>query len=163
MIIFAYFTDSGTPKTGLTPTIDVWEPDGTHLINSVNMDEVGGGFYKYTFAVYDESEDYCMRADGGSVLSNYERYVQATNEIPSNLKTIQDYTTRILGLSQENYRISDSSYTTYNKVSQLTSATIKIYESASDCEADINEIATYSIAATYDRNGNMTDYKVVKQ
>ncbi|MBA7515513.1 hypothetical protein ES705_07555 [subsurface metagenome] len=40
MILIAFFTDCGSPKTGLSPTIDVWEDDGTHTVNAQAMTEV---------------------------------------------------------------------------------------------------------------------------
>jgi len=32
MIIFAYFTDGGTPATGLFPTITIWGMNGEELV-----------------------------------------------------------------------------------------------------------------------------------
>ena len=80
MLIFAFFTEDGTPKTGLSPTIRVRKADGTLVITDVEMSEVGDGFYKYDFDTYDEDEDYCIRADGTNTLSGAERYVFSTNE-----------------------------------------------------------------------------------
>lgn len=81
MILIAFFSDKGVPETGLSPTIDVWEDDGTHVVNAENMTEIAGGFYKYDFAGYDESKDYCIRADGTDTLAENDRYVFTTNEI----------------------------------------------------------------------------------
>ena len=80
MLLIAFFTDNGTPKTGLTPTIDVWESDGTQSVTSQSMTEIAGGFYKYDFTSYDDTKDYCIRADGGASLSAVDRYVYSTNE-----------------------------------------------------------------------------------
>ena len=66
---------------------------------------------------------------------------------------------RVKGLSQENYRIFNP---TYDANKNLTSATIKIYDSAGDCNNDYNPLATYTVTATYDSNGNMSTYKVTK-
>lgn len=81
MILIAFFTDDGTPKTGLTPTIDVWKHDGTQVVTAQTMTEVAGGFYQYDFTTYDEALNYCIRADGGSGLAVNERYVFASNEL----------------------------------------------------------------------------------
>ena len=66
---------------------------------------------------------------------------------------------RVLGLTQENFRIVNP---VYNANHLLTSATIKIYGNASDCDNDTNEIATYSMTAGYNANNELTSYKVVK-
>lgn len=80
MNIISFFSDSGIPKTGLSPTIDIYKLDGTKVVNGDSMSEVGGGFYKYDFSGYDEKEEYCIIADGGNTLSNTDRYMSATNE-----------------------------------------------------------------------------------
>jgi len=80
MLIIAFFTNQGTPATGLTPTIDIWEADGTQVVSGATMTEVGGGFYKYDFTNYDGSKHYCIRADGGPTLPTDERYQYGTNE-----------------------------------------------------------------------------------
>jgi len=81
VIIVAFFTDGGSPKLGLTPVMDVWKIDGTHTVSGTNMVEVNGGFYYYDFTGYNETEDYCFRADGGTTLSANDRYVYGTNEV----------------------------------------------------------------------------------
>jgi len=79
MKITAFFSNAGTPETGLTPKIDVWTLDGTHTINNQDMTEIAGGFYYYDFVTYDEDEDYVIRADSVT-LTGYDRYVYASNE-----------------------------------------------------------------------------------
>lgn len=80
MLLISFFMDAGTPKTGLSPVMDVWKADGTQVVTSQAMTEIGGGFYKYDFSTYDEDEDYCIRADGTSTLSGADRYVISSNE-----------------------------------------------------------------------------------
>ena len=89
MIIQAFFTDANIPKTGLTPTIDIWTKDGTQVINGSNMTEIDGGFYYYDFTTYDFTESYSFRADGGVSLTNAERYVFGSNDA-SDVETIVD-------------------------------------------------------------------------
>jgi len=81
MILIAFFSDQGIPKTGLSPSIDVWEDDGTQVVTAQAMTEVAGGFYKYDFAAYDETINYCIRADGGAGLQDNDRYVLTTNAL----------------------------------------------------------------------------------
>jgi len=83
MLIIAFFTDKGVPKTGLTPTIDIWKADGTQVVTAASMTEIGGGFYKYDFTGYNGAEQYCIRADGGATLVGNERYVYGSNEYAS--------------------------------------------------------------------------------
>ncbi len=75
-----FFTASGVPKTGLSPTIDIWKADATQVITAQAMTEIAGGFYKYDFTTYDEDEDYVIRSDGTSTLPDSERYAYSTNE-----------------------------------------------------------------------------------
>lgn len=69
-------------------------------------------------------------------------------------------TKRVLGLSQENYRITGQ---TYDANDNLISGVITIYPSAVDLNADTNAIATYVISATYDSNNRLLTYQVAKQ
>lgn len=89
MNIIAFFTESGTPKTGLSATIDVWTLDGSQVVTAQAMTEVAGGFYTYEYTTYDEDEDYCIRADGSATLSGSDRYVYSTNETAGVGKILQ--------------------------------------------------------------------------
>ncbi|KKL94994.1 hypothetical protein LCGC14_1859060 [marine sediment metagenome] len=80
MNLIAFFSNKGTPSTGLSPTIDVWKLDGTQSVTAQAMTEIAGGFYYYDFTTYDEDEDYVIRADGTSTLTGADRYVYSTNE-----------------------------------------------------------------------------------
>lgn len=94
MVITSFFTNNSNPATGLTPSLDIWKIDGTHVVNSQVMSEVGGGFYYYDFTTYNGSEDYCIRADGGAFLSNGERYVYGGNEMASVWDEINEHHTK---------------------------------------------------------------------
>ena len=89
MELLAFFTDKGTPKTGLSPTMDVWKIDGTQIVTSQAMTEIAGGFYVYDFTTYDEDINYVIRADGTSTLSGSDRYVYASNETAGVGKILQ--------------------------------------------------------------------------
>ena len=106
MILTAFFTDKGTPKTGLSPTIDVWKDDGTHSVNAQTMTEIAGGFYKYNFAGYDEALNYCIRADGGGALALNDRYVFNTNEIGQVTEDLTDIDTLIDAIKAKTDTIS---------------------------------------------------------
>jgi len=80
MLLMSYFSNLGVPATGLSPTIDIWEDDGTQVVTAAAMTEIDGGFYKYDFTTYDPDENYSIRADGTATLNDYDRYTTATNE-----------------------------------------------------------------------------------
>ena len=65
----------------------------------------------------------------------------------------------ILGLVQQNYRLSDYAYDSGNR---LTSVKIKIFNNKADCDNNVGDFANYTMTATYDVNGLLSDYKVVK-
>lgn len=85
-IITTFFTQNGAPKTGLNPTIDIWELDpvnpliNTQVVTAGAYVEIGGGWYRYDFSTYDVTKDYAVTADGGVTLSAGERYHFGANE-----------------------------------------------------------------------------------
>ena len=81
MQVLAFFTDAGVPKTGLVPTVRIRDiSDNTLVITDSTSSEVGDGWYKYDFIVYDSDKEYAIRFDGGPTLSNTDRYTSGTND-----------------------------------------------------------------------------------
>lgn len=80
--ITTFFTNSGTPQTGLSATIRIWDlATNTLVVTDAAMTEVSGGFYSYDFTTYDEEKEYAIRCDGSaSITSDGERYTYAGNE-----------------------------------------------------------------------------------
>jgi hypothetical protein len=76
--------------------------------------------------------------------------------------SFRDMMKRIAGLCQENYRIFNPTYIIKNNQSCMTSATIKIYSTSADVDADTNAIAEYTVTATFDNSARMINYKVKK-
>lgn len=75
-----FFRDGGLPKTSLTPTIRIRKvSDGSLVVTDATMTEVGDGWYSYTFATYAVGTEYAIRCDGGSSLTNSDRYVAGSN------------------------------------------------------------------------------------
>lgn len=170
MYIISYFTQGGVPKTGLSPTLKIWRvSDAFPVIVAGSMSEIGGGFYRYNFSGYSPTIDYAIRCDGGDVLSNSERYSFAGNEgfhddiydIQQTVTAIETLVKRILGLSQENYRLFNTSYDISGM--RLVGCTIKLYNNKGDCDADLNHFSRYTMSATYGQDGQLSDYKVVKE
>ncbi len=81
-LIIAFFADSaGTPQTGLSPTIRIWNvAAGSHSLDITDdpLTEVGDGFYKYNFTGYNHTNKFAMRIDGGAILGS-SRYAISVN------------------------------------------------------------------------------------
>jgi len=78
MILTAYFAEGGTPKTGLSPTINIYDlTDNSLVVSAVVMTEVAEGFYKYDFTTYSSSKQYCFICDS-VILDANERYSPGT-------------------------------------------------------------------------------------
>lgn len=81
MLITAFYSVSGVPSTGLTPTIDIRNiATGALVITAGNMTEVGSGWYKYDFTTAVAGVDYVFVCDGGSGLTSIERYVAGSTD-----------------------------------------------------------------------------------
>lgn len=81
-------------------------------------------------------------------------------DLTSDVSDIASDVLRLLGLSQENYRITGQTYDSNNK---LTSASIRIFDSKVDADGDTNPIAIYAVTAIYDSQGLLVDYKVTRE
>lgn len=106
IVITSYFEDATGPRTGLSPTLRIWEvtASGEQLIVGapcgtgqntdgamIELDDCGSppstmdGFYRFTFADtigYNTTSSYVARVDGGVILATEFRY-QTTNITPS--------------------------------------------------------------------------------
>lgn len=110
MKFFAFFTENGTPKTGLSPTINIWEDDGTQVVNTAAMTEIASGFYKYDYTNYDDTKDYIIIADGGATLPTHERYNYSSNETGS----IKTDTEDLLKVQKNKWDINSNVLTIYD-------------------------------------------------
>jgi hypothetical protein len=95
MFVTAFFTSAGVPEPGLTPTLRIRDVSTNALVvTDDSMTEVGDGWYKYDFTVYDPDTDYVVRCDGGAGLSGSDRYAFAGTDSESGdliAKTVQPY------------------------------------------------------------------------
>ena len=89
MLIIAAFTEEGSPKTGLSPTVNVRDASDGSLVLVGNMSEIGDGGYKYDFSTAEAGKDYFYKADAGASISGPERYAFGSNE-NSAIKTDTD-------------------------------------------------------------------------
>lgn len=101
-----------------------------------------------------------LEVSGVTEESIYNYFTDENREdvFKADLAGLETLIKRILGLTQENFRIFNP---VYDGNDNLLSATIKIYPTKADCDADTNAIATYSQVATYTGN-NMNTYKITK-
>lgn len=101
-----------------------------------------------------------LEVSGVTEESIYNYFTDENREdvFKADLAGLETLIKRILGLTQENFRIFNP---VYDGNDNLLSATIKIYPTKVDCDADTNAIATYSQVATYTGN-NMNTYKITK-
>lgn len=145
-----------------TVTFNVKDNQGNHLSHiefnagdGSGWIEVGSPFtHDYDFSITDLTATF-----------DKSGYAINTITVPTTIHTeditlnfhFEDGFNRILGMMQENYRLFDIVYFS----GQLQSATIRIYPTAADVDANTNHIAEYLVSATY-INGDLSDYKVRK-
>lgn len=102
MIIKATFTDKGTPKDGLTPTVRIVNLPGLQVeVSGAAMTENTEltGSYFYDFAAYSPTGNYDIKCNGGSTLADGDRYTYGVNsddlEIGTGITEISGITTDI--------------------------------------------------------------------
>lgn len=85
-IITVHYTANGAPMTGLSPVIDIFQLDpvtpttNTHVVSAGATTEISLGFYRYDFVFYDPTMNYVFSFDGGSALTDCDRYKYGGNE-----------------------------------------------------------------------------------
>lgn len=91
MYFTAYFSNTGIPATGLSPTISILKvSDNSVVVNAQAMTEVGLGWYKYNYTDYDKSIDYVFLCDGGVTLTGPERYVGGASDTSGDVLQIAE-------------------------------------------------------------------------
>ena len=147
---------NGNFVSGSTISYTIYKSDDNSLIQSGTMNEIGtSGVYQLS-VTFSEVGQY--RVEYITPIS-YENSIDTIFVKEADFDDLDTQIKRILGLSQENYRIFNTSYDARNN---LLSGLIKIYSSASDVDTDTNPIAQYQINAVFNRRNRMTSYKVKK-
>lgn len=160
---FIVYDEDDNPITGLELSdfvISLFDPDKLEIVSGIYIDEVEDGLYRISFTpnklgnwsliIYNST--YFPYGKG----QNYRCVDSLGGITPETDEIIR----RILGLSQENYRIINPQYDTR---SNLIGGIIKIYPTAADVETDTNSIASYEIIAEFKaQNHLMSSYKVKK-
>jgi hypothetical protein len=156
----------GDGATGLSIQYEIYQSSTNTLIENGTMTDIGDGVYQKlinlsTIGQYRVMYTTPKKYDNAiETIVVTERDINDLSEVIDKLSEIITKSNRLLGLSQENFRIFSPSYDVNNN---LITGIIKIYESKTDCDSDINPIAIYNVEATYDINGNMSNYKVTKE
>lgn len=162
---FVVLDESDNPVTGLIDsnfTKTLYDPDDNEVANisggiPVTVAEMGDGLYKVSFTPN-------KLGNWALIINNATYFPYGKGNTYKCVETlidgINEKINRLLGLSQENYRLFNPTYVTKNRQRCLTSATAKTYLTATDCENDTNPLAVYEITATYDSNGDMVTYKM---
>lgn len=71
----AFFHNSGTPVTGLTPTVWAYDLDTEEVVvNGLEMTELGHGQYTHSFTTTDQLHSFRWTIDGGATLAAGYRY-----------------------------------------------------------------------------------------
>lgn len=112
----------------------------------------------------DESGPGCT-VDIDALLSNENIADHVLDEdITEHLNTdsLGEAMSKLLGLSQENYYLDQTIYTTYNGAKLLTSGRIRIYSNSGSVGTDNDVLSTYSVTSAWSGDELQT-YKVVKQ
>ena len=155
MTALVYTINFNNPsKTGLTLTFATFKKvsDNSNVAQPI-ISELSGGFYKFTFDTDTvDSDVYYVASDGGAnVLTGTIQQL--------NLFSVNSRILRILGLTQENQYIDQTSY---DPNGNLIAARLRTYSVAGSAGTDNDVLATYILAATFTGNA-MDTYQMVRQ
>jgi len=91
MIITAFFSYDGAPKTGLNASLTIYNiSDGSAVTTGAAVTEVAGGFYKYDFSAFTNTGNYAFVFDGGATQPAGERYAVTTSGQYGDIEFIKD-------------------------------------------------------------------------
>jgi len=163
IVLTAFFSESGTPKTGLSPTVDIHKiSDSSLAINDGAMAEVAGGFYKYTFAGHDATEDYTFIVDSVT-LTNDERY--AIGSIDSVLASIGTVTTALTSAAATKLALSAGTIVAGTVSYDVTAASAVVFYSDDITEATADHyngrIVIFTSGGIANQATDITDYSLV--
>lgn len=140
--------------SGKTISYYVYKSSDNSLFASGTMTEIGSSGVYEASVLFTTIGQYRVEYITPSKFENLIETIYIREELAT-----QEVVKRILGLSQENYRIFNP---VYDNRKNMTAGTIKIYPTSVDVDTDTNVLAEYLISATYDNKNQMTSYKVKK-
>ena len=142
-------------------TANLYDPDdfdANTVSGTVNIIELGNGHYRAKFTPYKVGMWYIIIYH-----NQYFPWGKSDDVLvyTSDFDRIANDLTRVLGLTQENYYLDNTVYTSYLGVKLLTDGRVRIY-SNKDSIGTINDvIATYQIVSEW-TNDELKTYKVIK-
>ncbi|MCK5603382.1 hypothetical protein KAR91_15970 [Candidatus Pacearchaeota archaeon] len=125
--------------------------------SSLSFYNLGNGDYRIGY-IPDTVGNWYMRITHPSLFPIGK--ANTTQVYANDFDTMTSILSRILGLVQENFAID---MTTHNEGQCMTASRIRTYTNTADVGTDNNILSTYQMNATYDADGNMESYSVVKQ
>ena len=141
----------GEPVTGLTTTYSIYKSSDNSLISSGNLTEIGNGIYSGSYQFNTEGQFRIIY----NTPSGYTDEIETVIVEDSYLEILKN----ILGLTQHNYYLYDTTYTVINEVNKLVSSKVRIFDTVSDLENNINPRKSYQVDVTYDTNGRIITLK----
>jgi len=169
-------TDGYTPETGITgPAVTISKNSGAFAAPSLGTwTELANGWYTVALNAADTAtlgplavnvvktgcRNYVdvVEIVSGTVGNIYTRLGTPVNaDLASDIAAVNALVVRALGLAHENVYLDNYTYTE----GKLTSARIRIYDSAANVGTDNGVAAVYNITATYSGN-SLATYQVVK-
>lgn len=159
---FTIVDESGTRYTGVTGfTFELWNPSNVNVSSTgitVTVTELGTGSYRASYTpnvigIWKLVIYHATYFPAGKD-ATHRIYINDIDSIGAETDKIK----YVLGLSQENFRIYDQ---VYNVNGNMTSATVRVYSTKTDADADTNQLATYTVTATFSGN-SCTAYKMTK-
>ncbi len=160
-LIVVLLDNKGDYKTGQTITYEVHKSSDNTLTTSGTLTSTGNIYTDFiTISVLGEHYIlYFTPTKHENGLENVIVRANTVDDIAIDLDALAIKLTKVLGLVQSNYRLTDQ---IYDVNGCLTSAKISIYNNASDTNSQTNPITEYTINATYNANDELTDYKVTE-
>lgn len=143
------FTSAWIPALWLSPTVDIWERDGTKRISGWVCNEIAWGRYIYNFDGYQNDKNYMFTFDWWSSLADSDRYKQGSNDLDSYSSKYSrgrtaipttNYTPNFQKLEKQ---LKETKYPTYNdsELKSLISSIGTLVSSKTD-DSVLGQIAT---------------------
>ncbi len=160
-LIVVLLDNKGDFRSGETITYEVRKSSDNSLTTSGTLTSTGN-IYSDTINIAVLGEYYVLYFTPSKTENGLETLIVQANtvdDIQDSLDALGIKLCQVLGLSQSNYRLTNQ---VYDGNGCLTSATISIYNNASDTNNEINPLATYNVIAVYNANSELIDYKVTE-
>jgi len=142
---------TGEPAIGLSTSYTIYKSSDNSVVDSGSLSEIGNGIYTASY-LFDTLGQYRIIYD---TPSGYTDEIEAMLIVESNLEILKN----ILGLTQHNYLLYDTTYSIINTCNKLVSSKVRIFNTASDTNNNVNPIKAYQVDVTYDVDGNIITLK----